>query len=101
MLDCLISIGRIHISSSLNKKLVTMSISPITNIGVDLILGDFYLVDEIQGTYRGMMIAIPSPHWKSFRMTSLTQMALLLQHLAAKVNLKRFLKTTRGAKKKR
>lgn len=64
-------------------------------------LSDFYLVDEIQGTYRGMMIAIPSPHWESLRTISLTQMALLLQHLAAQVNLKRFLKTPRGPKKKR
>jgi hypothetical protein len=64
-------------------------------------LSDFYLVDEIQSTYRGMMIAIPSPHWASLRTISLTQMALLLQHLAAKVNLKCFLKTPRGTKKKR
>jgi hypothetical protein len=55
-------------------------------------LSDFYLVDEIQSTYRGMMIAIPSPHWASLRTISLTQMALLLQHLAAKVNLKCFLR---------
>lgn len=64
-------------------------------------LSDFYLVDEIQGTYRSMMIAIPLPHWQSFHTISLTQMALFLQHLATRVNLKRFLKTPRGAKKKR
>lgn len=51
--------------------------------------------------YRGMMIAIPSPYWESLRTISLTQMALLLQYLAAKVNLKRFLKSPRGTKKKR
>jgi hypothetical protein len=33
-------------------------------------LSDFYLVDEIQSTYRGMMIAIPSPHWASLRTIS-------------------------------
>lgn len=64
-------------------------------------LSDFYLVDEIQATYRGMMIAIPSLHWQPFGTSSLTQIAQVLQHLAAKVNLKRFLKTPRGAKKKR
>lgn len=64
-------------------------------------LSDFYLVDEIQGTYRGMIIAIPSQQWQSFGTISLTNMAQLLQYLAAKVNLKRFLKTPRGAKKKR
>ena len=64
-------------------------------------LSDFYLVDEIQATYRGMMIAIPSPDWQPYGTISLTQMAQMLQQLAAKVNLKRFLKTPRGAKKKR
>ncbi len=64
-------------------------------------LSDFYLVDEIQGTHRGMMIAIPSTHWHQFGMFSLNQMAQILQLLAAKVNLKRFLKTTRGVKNKR
>ena len=28
-------------------------------------LSDFYLVDEIQGTHRGMMIAIPSTEWEA------------------------------------
>jgi hypothetical protein len=68
---------------------------------IDAGLSDFYLVDEIQGTYRGMMIAIPSQNWHLFRTISLTQMGLLLQYLATKVNLKRFLKTPRGVKKKR
>lgn len=63
-------------------------------------LSDFYLVDEIQGIYRGMMIAIPPPHWQSFGTFSLNQMVLLLQHLATQVNLKRFLKTNRSPKKK-
>lgn len=64
-------------------------------------LSDFYLVDELQGTYRGMMIALPAPEWQLFQTLSLTEMAQLLQQLAAKVKLKRFLKTPRGPKKKR
>lgn len=64
-------------------------------------LSDFYLVDEIQGTYRGMMIAIPPPHWQPFGSSSLVEIAQVLQQLAAKVNLQRFLKTPRGPKKKR
>lgn len=64
-------------------------------------LSDFYLVDQIQATYRGMMIAIPSLDWQPFGTISLTQMALLVQHLAAKVNLKRFVKSPTRAKKKR
>ena len=64
-------------------------------------LSDFYLVDEIQGTYRGMMIAIPAPHWQVFQTYSNEQMIVVLQQLAGEVQLKRFLKATRGVKKKR
>jgi Transposase DDE domain len=63
-------------------------------------LSDYYLVDEIQGTYRGMMISIPTPQWQVFETFSVTQMGLVLQQLAEHVNLKRFLKATRGQKKK-
>ncbi len=49
---------------------------------IDASLSDFYLVDEIQGTYRGMMIAIPSQQWQIFRTYSLDQMGQLLQQLA-------------------
>lgn len=68
---------------------------------IDAGLSDFYVVDEIQGTYRGMMIAIPPDHWQVFETFSLEQMAQLLQQLASGVNLKRFLKATRTQKKKR
>ena len=30
-------------------------------------VSDFYVVDELQGVYRGMMIAIPPKHWQSFQ----------------------------------
>ena len=64
-------------------------------------LSDFYIVNEIQGTYRGMMIAIPAIEWKPFQDYSLAQMAEWLLECASRVRLKRFLKTPRGAKKKR
>jgi hypothetical protein len=64
-------------------------------------LSDYYLVDEIQGTYRGMMISIPASHWQVFETFSVTQIGKVLQYLAQYVNLKRFLKATRGEKKKR
>jgi IS4 transposase len=64
-------------------------------------LSDYYLVDELQGTYRGMMISIPAPHWQVFETFSVTQIGKVLQHLAQYVNLKRFLKATRCEKKKR
>lgn len=64
-------------------------------------LSDYYLVDEVQGIYRGMMISIPAPHWQVFETFSIGQMVTVLQHLAHHVHLKRFLKATRGEKKKR
>jgi IS4 transposase len=62
-------------------------------------LSDYYVVDEIQGTYRGMMIAIPSEYWQSLGQMTLTDFVAELKELAAKVNLKRFLKQPRKKKK--
>jgi IS4 transposase len=67
---------------------------------IEATLSDFYLVDELQGTYRGMMIAIPSEHWQPFRTLSLAELAALLKQLAAQVNLERFLKQPRKSKSK-
>jgi Transposase DDE domain len=68
---------------------------------IDAGLSDYYLVDEVQGIYRGMMISIPAPDWQVFETFSIEQMGAMLQHLAHHVHLKRFLKATRGEKKKR
>jgi len=62
-------------------------------------LSNFYLVDEIQGTYRGMMIAIPAFEWEIFTTFSSEKIAQFLQQLATGVNLKQFLKATRNPKK--
>jgi Transposase DDE domain len=67
---------------------------------VEAALSDFYVVDEIQGTYRGMMIAITPDHWQGFGAMPLSDLAILLQELAAQVNLKRFLKQPRKLKTK-
>jgi hypothetical protein len=67
---------------------------------VEAALSDFYVVDEIQGTYRGMMIAITPDHWQCFGAMPLSDLAILLQELAAQVNLKRFLKQPRKLKTK-
>jgi hypothetical protein len=81
---------------------VKAALGSVHGVGkIDAGLSDFYLVDEIQGTYRGMMIAIPAVHWQSFETFSVEQMVLVLQQLATRVELKRFLKATRGVKKKR
>lgn len=71
--------------------------------GVDEIettLSDFYRVDEVQGTYRGMMIAIPPEHWQCFQDLSPQEFASLLKQLAAQVNLKRFRKQPRKSQSK-
>jgi hypothetical protein len=64
-------------------------------------LSDYYMVDETQGTYRGMMIAIPSEHWRIFSQYSLDELASVLQHLARQVRLSSFLKQTRAPKKEK
>ncbi len=72
--------------------------------GVDKIaagLSDFYLVDDIHGIYRGMMIAIPPVHWQCFEDCTLNQLVDILRHLATKVHLKSFRKHPRTPKQKR
>lgn len=64
-------------------------------------LSDFYVVKEIQGTYRGMMIAIEPEHWTVFNSLCVPQLADLLQDLALRVHLTSFLKQPRGVKKKK
>lgn len=66
---------------------------------MDAELSDFYMVDEMQHTYRGMMIAIPGDYWKRFGEMALTDIIEQLKELSMKVNLKRLLKQPR--KKKR
>ena len=68
---------------------------------IEAALSDFYVVDEIRGTYRGMMIAIAPLHWRCFTDMPLADLAALLKDLAAGVNLKTFLKQPRGQKKKK
>jgi hypothetical protein len=63
-------------------------------------LSDFYLVDEIQATYRGMMIAIPPEHWQLFQPMTEKDLATQLKTLAQQVNLKRFRKQPRKSKTK-
>jgi hypothetical protein len=67
---------------------------------IEATLSDFYVVDELQGTYRGMMIAIAPEHWQCFRDLSTDALADVLKQLAAQVNLKRFLKQPRKSKSK-
>ena len=62
-------------------------------------LSDFYVAEEVQGTFRGMMIALPSPEWEPFEQMAIEPFAETLKVCAAKVNLKRFESSPRGPKK--
>jgi hypothetical protein len=64
-------------------------------------LSDYYLAEEIQGTYRGMMIAIAPTEWEVFAQMQLTQLCSTLRQLASHVNLKALCSTPRGPKKPR
>jgi hypothetical protein len=62
-------------------------------------LSDFYLVEEVQGIFRGMMIALPAPVWHLFEQMSVDAFADTLKEWAVLVNLKRFQSSPRGPKK--
>jgi IS4 transposase len=66
---------------------------------VDEHLSGYYLADEVGGTYRGMMIAIPPEEWHVFRHLTFPQLAEVVVELAAKVRLAAFRKQRRGPKK--
>lgn len=61
----------------------------------------YYLVEEVQATYRGMMIAIEPSHWQLWQTFSTVELVSLLQQLAAFVNLSLLLKQSRTVKKKK
>lgn len=64
-------------------------------------LSDYYMVDEAQATYRGMMIAIPPSTWYTFTDCSLNELGVILKNLAGQVRLSSFLKQTSAPKKKK
>jgi IS4 transposase len=59
------------------------------------------LVDEVGGTYRGMMLALPAPRWNFIHGYTNTQTARLLRAVARNANLRLLTKTRRGPKKPR
>lgn len=81
---------------------VRAALASVHGVGkIEAALSDYYMVDEIQTTYRGMMIAIPSVNWSIFASFDEQQLALVLSNLAARVRLKSFLKQPRAPKKKK
>ncbi len=59
------------------------------------------LVDEIAGTYRGMMLALPATHWSFIHRSTNAQTARLLRSIVRHANLRVLTKTKRGPKKPR
>lgn len=68
---------------------------------IDAELSGYYVADEIAGTYRGMMIAIPAEEWLVFGPLTVEDWSVLLRALASHVQLDKFRKHPRGAKKPR
>lgn len=59
------------------------------------------LAEEVSGTYRGMMIAIPEDEWGVFHGLSAYEMSEFLKEVAQRVRLREFRKQKRGKKKPR
>jgi hypothetical protein len=66
---------------------------------IEMGISDYYLVDEIQGTYRGMIIAVPEEDWCLMSQLEDSEMVEWLKFLAKNVRLRHFRKTPRTQKK--
>jgi len=64
-------------------------------------ISGFYLADEVAGTHRGMMVAIPRDEWVVFHGMSPQDISPILKDLARAVRLSEFRKQPRGPKKPR
>lgn len=61
-------------------------------------ISGYYLANEISGTYRGMMIALPCGEWVVFATMPIIEFVEALKTFAGKVKLSRFRKHVRGPK---
>ncbi len=64
-------------------------------------LSYYYLGEELDATYQGMMIALPPEDWQDLGTMSLPQFSSLLQDWAGKVKLEAFTSTKRKPQKKK
>ena len=81
---------------------VKAALKSVHGVGkVEAGLSDYYLVEEVQATYRGMAIALPTPLWLPIAQMSLIEFAQVLKQWAGFVHLKRFCSSTRQQKKKK
>jgi hypothetical protein len=66
---------------------------------IDENLSDYYMVEDVQATWRGLEIAILPEEWQHFQGMANADFAQYLRQLAEQVSLKRFRKSKRGPKK--
>jgi hypothetical protein len=67
----------------------------------DAQVSGYDLAEEVAGTYRGMMIAVPKDEWVVFHGMSPQELSPFLKRLAGAVRLSEFRKQPRGPKKPR
>jgi hypothetical protein len=70
-------------------------------IALDEVLSDFYVAEELAGTFRGMMIALPEAEWTPLAEMSDKDFVAWLTGVAKGVRLDRYPKSRRGPKKPR
>ena len=68
---------------------------------IDTKVSGYDLAEEVAGTYRGMMIAVPKDEWVVFHGMSPREICPFLKRLAGAVRLSEFRKQPRGPKKPR
>jgi IS4 transposase len=68
---------------------------------IDTEVSGYDLAEEVAGTYRGMMIAVPKDEWVVFHGMSPKEICPFLKQLARAVRLSEFRKQPRGPKKPR
>jgi IS4 transposase len=61
----------------------------------------YLLIDEVSHVYRGMMLAVPAPHWGFVRDTTAAELAATLSQVAGEVPVDRMRRSRRGPKKPR
>lgn len=64
-------------------------------------VSEYYIAQEIETTTDGMSIAIPEKEWAVLTQISSVELASILLHIAAYVDLKKYKKNPRGPKKPR
>jgi Transposase DDE domain len=70
-------------------------------VALEEVLSDFYVAEELAGTYRGMMIALPEAEWTHLAEMSAPDFVAWLTSVAKRVCLDRYAKSPRGPKKPR